>query len=231
MKKLFEDEHYMIMLSGLFGLLAAILVGAGEFLLHFDPLARFSSDSYDFMLATSNPQQTLGHFLGVFASPLYLVGCWHLYLMLKPANKTLAFLGFLIGAYGFILGGDWISSRASIGALMHSTNMIDNMEELTQLYQLRYESLLTIIRITTLLMSVIFIYLTLTGKSRYQRWQAILNPILLLLSSFIIYLISPAIGKYMMPIALNIGFALFFSMSLIQAHNSNKQQCHFRSKQ
>ena len=223
MKKLLEDEHKMIMLSGLLGLLAAILVGAGEFLLHFDPLARFSSDSYEFMLATSDQQQTLGHFLGVFASPLYIVGCWHIYLMLNPANKGLAFFGFLIGAYGFILGGDWISSRASMGALMHSANIIGNFEELTQLYQLRYESLLTVIRITTLLLSVIFIYLTLTGRSRYQRWQAILNPIALLLSSFIIYLISPDIGKYMMPIALNIGFALFFSMSLIQAHKSKKQ--------
>jgi hypothetical protein len=223
MKKLFEDEQFMIMLSGALGLLAAILVGTGEFLLHFDPLARFSSDSYEFMLATSDPQQTVGHFFGVFASPLYIIGCWHLYLMLKPANKTVAFLGFLIGAYGFILGGDWISSRASIGALMHSANEIGNLQELTQLYQLRYESLLTVIRITTLLISVIFIYLTLTGRTRYQKWQAILNPITLLLSSFLIYLISPDIGKYMMPIALNIGFALFFSMSLIQAHTSKKQ--------
>jgi hypothetical protein len=43
----------------------------------------------------------------------------------------------------------------------------------------------------------------------------------LLLSSFVIYLINPSIGKYLMPIALNIGFGLFFIMSLLQAKKLN----------
>lgn len=103
-------------MTGLIGLLAAVLVGVGEFLLHFDPQARFADGDYAFMLAASDSRQTLGHFLGTLAAPLYVVGCWHIYLMLKPANQKLAFIGFLLGAYGFIIGGDWISSRASIGA-------------------------------------------------------------------------------------------------------------------
>ena len=207
----------MVKLTGLLGLLAAILVGAGEFLLHFDPLARYSEMHYDFMLATSDQQQTLGHFLGAFGAPLYIVGSWHIYLMLRPANQKLAFFGFLLGAYGFMIGADWISSRASIGALIHAQTLGVNVNQLIALYQLRYENLLTVVRITTLATSVIFIYLALTGRSHYQRWQALLSPIVLLLLSFVTYLFIPAVGKYMMPIALNIGFGLFFIMSLIQA--------------
>ena len=58
------------MVSGLAGLAAAILVGIGEFLLHFDPQAGFSEVHYDFMLAASDERQTLGHFFGVLGAPL-----------------------------------------------------------------------------------------------------------------------------------------------------------------
>jgi hypothetical protein len=193
------------------------LVGIGEFLLHFDSLARFSADGYGFMLEASDGRQTVGHFFGVLGAPLYVVGCWHIYLMLKPANQPLAFIGFLISAYGFMIGADWISSRASIGALVHFQESGGSIDDLVQLYELRYESLLTVIRITTVVLSLIFIYLVLTGRSHYQKWQALFNPIVLLVMNFVIYAISPAIGKYLMPIALNVAFGIFFTMSVIQA--------------
>lgn len=221
MTKHFEKNS--IVLTGLVGLAGALLVGVGEFLLHFDPLARFSDGGFSFMLAASEQRQTLGHFIGVLGAPLYVVGCWHIYLMLKPANQKLAFFGFLASAYGFMIGADWISSRASIGALMHLEATGIPLDGLVSLYELRYESLLTVIRITTLLLSVIFILLALSGRSHYKKWQALLSPIVLLLTSFVIYLVSPSIGKYLMPIALNVGFGLFFVMSLLQAQNIHKR--------
>lgn len=206
-----------IIITGIIGLIAAILTGVGEFLLHYDPLARFSETSYDFMLATSDEQQTMGHFFGVFGAPLYVIGCWHIYLMLKPANQKIAFLAFIIGAYGFMIGADWISSRASIGALIHLQQTGTDVNSLISLYQLRYETLLSVIRITTLSLSLIFIGLVLTGRSHYQKWHAVFNPIVLLLGSFLVYVVVPDIGKYIMPIALNVGFGIFFIISLIQA--------------
>ena len=215
-------EQQIILLTGIVGLVAAVLVGAGEFLLHFDPLARYSETSYDFMLAASDQRQTLGHFLGALGAPLYVVGCWHIYLMLKPANQKLALVGFLASAYGFMIGADWMSSRASIGALIHFEASGGSVDGLVELYQLRYESLLTVIRITTLALSLIFLYLVLTGRSRYEKWQAVFCPILLLVMNFVIYAISPSIGKYLMPIALNVAFGIFFLMSVVQAQKINK---------
>ena len=212
-----NTQYQTRVLTGIVGLIATVLVGTGEFLLHFDPLARFSADDYAFMLAASDERQTIGHFFGVLGAPLYIVGCWHIYLRLKPANQKLAFVGFLISAYGFMIGADWISSRASIGALVHFQESGGDIEGLLALYQLRYESLLSVIRITTVVLSVIFIYLTLTGRSHYQRWHALFNPIVLLIMNFVVYAVSPSIGKYMMPIALNIAFGIFFTLSVIQA--------------
>ena len=212
------SNKQQLIISGITGLSGAILVGIGEFLLHYDPLARFSESSYDFMLAVSDQQQTLGHFFGVFGAPLYLVGCWHIYLMLKPANQKLAFMAFLIGAYGFVIGSDWISSRASIGALVHLQQSGTSVETLIQLYQERYETLLTVIRITTLTLSLIFIGLVLTGRSHYQKWHAIFNPVFLLVASFMLFVVLPELGKYVMPIALNVAFGIFFLLSTLQAN-------------
>ncbi len=214
-----NNDRLFLVVTGIIGLIAAILVGAGEFLLHFDPLARFSETSYEFMLAASDERQTIGHFLGVLGGPLYVVGCWHIYLMLKPANQVLAFVAFVLGAYGFMIGADWISSRASIGAIVHLQQNGVAVESLIQLYQERYESLLMVIRITTFVLSLIFIGLTLTGRSHYQKWHAIFNPILLLVGSFIVYMVSPDIGKYLMPIALNVAFGIFFLLSILQTRN------------
>jgi hypothetical protein len=35
--------------------------------------------------------------------------------------------------------------------------------------------------------------------------------------NFVVYAISPEIGKYLMPIALNVAFGIFFLMSSVQA--------------
>ncbi len=45
--------------------------------------------------------------------------------------------------------------------------------------------------------------------------MAATSPIVLLILNFGIYLIAPSVGKFVMPIALNVGFSAFFLLSLI----------------
>lgn len=207
----------VVLWSGMVGLLASVLTGAGEFLLHFDALARFEPQ-YAFFTGISHQQSTLGHFIGVLGAPMYLVGCWHIQLMLRPANPRWSMIAFIVAAYGFVVGAVWIGSRASISALI---NMPDSAEmiHLVELYNLRYETLLQIIRITVLVLSAIYVWLTLSGRSHYPKWMAALNPIVLIVGSFLIYAIAPVIGIYLMPIALNVAFFVFFSASILIANN------------
>jgi len=203
-------------ITGFLGLLASILVGIGEYLLHYDSLARFSAGGFEFMQGIGENRTNIGHFFGVFGATLYPVGCYHIYLMLRPANERAALAAFLISTFGFIVGAVWIGSRASVSALMQ----IPETPELTQLvrlYDLRYETLLNVTRITILILSVVFVWLVLTGRSYYQRWAAIFSPIVLIVFSFVVYLLHPPIGKHLMPIALNVAFFIFFTLSLIQA--------------
>ena len=210
-------------ITGVVGLLAAILVGVGEYLLHYDPLARFADGGFIYMQGIGDHRSTVGHFLGVFGATLYIVGSYHIFLMLRPANERAALIAFFVTVFGFIVGTVWIGSRASISALMQLPQTPEVMH-LVALYDLRYETtLLNVIRLTTLVLSIIFIWLTLTGRSNYPRWMAIFSPIILIAMSFIIYVIAPQLGKHLMPIALNIAFFIFFTLSLLQVRTVSNQ--------
>ncbi len=200
-------------ITGIFGLLAALITGTGEFLLHYDPQARFT-DGLAFFEGISDGRTNWGHFLGAMGAPLYAVGGFHIFLMLRTANYRWAFILFIVMAYGCAFGGVWMGSRASISAIVNAPQYAE-LGHLVELYDLRYESLLNITRIAVLLVSAIYIWLTASGRSAYPRWMAFFNPIILLLFSFAVWLFLPEIGKYMMPIALNLGFGVFFILSLI----------------
>ncbi len=197
--------------TGVVGLVGALLTGAGEFILHYDALSRFSENQ--FFLGIGAERTNWGHFIAVLGAPLYLVGCWHIQMMLRPANPRWSMTAFFVMAYGFFVGIVWIGSRASISALINLPASPE-IESLIALYDLRYESLLQVIRLAVLILSVIFIWLTLTGRSHYPKWMAALNPILLIVASFLVYVVAPALGKYLMPIALNVAFTVFFIASI-----------------
>lgn len=57
---------------------------------------------------------------------------------------------FLIGTFGFIVGVVWISSLASISALVQLPESSEVLELIAR-YEIRYESLLQVTRITTLI--------------------------------------------------------------------------------
>lgn len=210
-----------IVFTALAGLLAATFVGMGEYLLHYDAQARFTEGGYKFMQGISDSRSTIGHFLGVFGATLYPVGCYHIFQMLRPANHRWAFATFLIGTFGFIVGVVWIGSRASISALIQLPASPE-ITGLIELYDLRYETLLQVIRLTTLVVSIIIIWLSLTGRSHYPKWMALFNPILLIIANFTLFAIAPSIGKHSMPIALNVAFFIFFALSLGFAGKAQK---------
>lgn len=214
----------IFMFTGIMGLLASIVVGAGEYLLHYDPLARFADGGFDFMKGISAERTSLGHFLGICGALLYPIGCYHLYLMLRPASNKWAFSAFVVSSMGFMVGVVWIGSRASISALIQLPESAE-IDALVALYDFRYETLLQVVRLTTLFLSIIFIVLILKGKTYYPKWMALFNPILLTVVSFLVYLIAPQLGKHVLPIALNVAFFIVFSLSLLVVLKNKPRVC------
>ena len=212
-------------LTGILGLIGAFFCGTGEFLLHFNPGLltpdpQVKTSAYEFMAKFSEQRLTAGHFFAVIAVPLYFVGVWHIGEMLRPAGQKLSTVFKFIGWYGFLYGAMWMSSRAMIGSIAHHPDLIADTN-LVGLYELRLESLLQVIRITTLIISGIYIKMVLTGKTRYPKWMAATSPIVLLIISIALFFVAPRIGIYTMPIALNVGFSIFFVLSLIFGNTSD----------
>jgi len=206
-----------LLASGAVGLLAAVVTGSGEFLMHHGAaISTPSGDGLDYLRGVTERQATLGHFLGVFGAALYPIGCWHLYLMLRPAGELASRAVLLLGTTGFLVGAVWLGSRASLSTLVQLATSPDSAA-LLELHLSRYEPLLQFIRVTTLALSAIMVGLILTGHSRYPRWMALFNPILLIVAVFALSAIVPSVGGLLAPIALNVAFAVTFGLSLLAA--------------
>ncbi|MDC0886213.1 hypothetical protein OAS19_00265 [Altererythrobacter sp.] len=205
-----------LLVTGLMGLVAAILVGAGEFLLHFDRQNRYMQGP-QYMANISPARVNVGHFLSSLSVPLYIGGVLHLFLMTQGASLFWAAVMAAVLVYTYIVAAIWIGSRATLHTIV-SGGGADEAEMLV-LYERRYESLLNFARIGVLVISVILAWLIIEGPTPYPWWMAVANPAVLIAASFAIWWAVPAVGKFLMPIALNVAFAIFYGLSTLFAYS------------
>jgi len=207
----------LLVAAGLLGVLGALLVGVAEFSLHYTPSHEYHED-YRFFLGTPAWRLTLGHFLAIFSVPLYFIGYWHVCERLRPAAAWMRRLFFGAGVYAFSIGGVWIGSRVYLALLIQAEQRSSGAAqvELSRLLaeaSFYNEQSVLALRVAILLISGLFVYLVATGKTSYPRWVALFNPIALVLASFALYFTVPALGGYVMPIAMNVAHLFFFGIS------------------
>lgn len=210
-------ENKNILLFGFLGLAGSILVGIGEFLMHYNAVSYTSDIPYGFMLHIQTSKMTIGHFLMVAFVPFYFFGYWHIYQALKPGGKKLALAVLVLGIYAFTVGGIWIGSRAHLGVLIHSqaaSSTPDLFNALVHSYTLHMESLVQALRVFVFLLSLFFVIAILRGNTLYPKWMAFFNPILLLAIVFGLFFIIPTIGNYLVPTAMNVAHFVLFSVSI-----------------
>jgi hypothetical protein len=217
-------ERQLIFITGIIGLIASITVGLGEFLLHYSKQLIGNAENYNFFTFVPKKNLIYGHLLAVIGTPLYFVGYYHIYKMLKGKENKWAFIVFTLGIIAFTVGGFWITSRAFLGTIVHLKEQINSNTYMQILdnYTLLSESLVQMLRVVILLLSIFFILSILKSKTYYNKWMAITNPILLLILVFSVYFIAPSIGKYIAPIAMNVVHFILFSLSLYQFNKNYK---------
>ncbi|MEP0263026.1 DUF6796 family protein [Dokdonia sp.] len=210
---------------GHLGLVASLLVGLGEYFLHYSPEILGNSDNYKFFKFVPLDNLTIGHFLAVIGLPLYFAGYIHIYRMLKSGNESLARTVLAIGFIAFAVGGIWIGSRATIGNIVHLKDKIDTSTYQTLLdhYTSHMEILVQALRVVIAVLSVFFAITILKGGTYYKKWMAIFNPISILILLVIIGKIVPSIGKHMLPILMNVTHFILFMLSLYQLNTYQKR--------
>lgn len=215
-----------IFLTGFAGLLATLLVGAGEFLVHFSDGRLVPDEAFSYFRFVSDENLRIGHWLIITGIPFYFIGYVHIYLALKKGSKKLALAVLFLGVWAFAIGGIWVGTRGFLGSIIHLFQDGSNPEIYRQIignYEFFLENLVNILRVLVLLISACFVFTILKYKTFYPKWMAIFNPILLLLIIFALYFIVPVIGKYLVPTAMNSAHFVLFVASLIaiKAHSKS----------
>ena len=209
---------------GYLGLLASIIVGVGEYLLHYNNHVLEFSKNYEFLKLVTKENLTTGHFLAIIGLPLYFAGYFHIYRMLKTGNKFLAVSVLLLGLISFAVGGIWIGSRAFLGTIVHMQGDLSviNYQIILDNYTLHLEALVKILRVVIALLSVFFVAAILKGETQYKKWMAFFNPITILLL-LVLSLQIPSIGKHIGPILMNVTHFILFTISLYQLNIYSKK--------
>lgn len=207
---------------GFLGLMATVLVGLGEYNLHFSQEVINQADNYQFLKFVPKKNLFLGHFLAIIGLPFYFAGYFHIYRMLKSGNRIYATAVLFLGIVAFAVGGVWIGSRAFLGTIVHLQQDINTntYQSILDSYTNLLEILVKALRIVMALLSVCFVVAVLKGNTYYKKWMAFFNPItilIILLSTLLI----PSLGKYIVPILMNVTHFIFFSVSLYQLYLYN----------
>ncbi|MEM8487207.1 MAG: DUF6796 family protein [Bacteroidota bacterium] len=218
-----------LLLAGWAGLLGALLVGIGEFTLQFSPAGGYESPDYSYFARISTGRLTAGHFFSVLAAPLYLLGYWHLgQMFIRGGSKLAGWFITLFGGYAFVVGTAWLGGRIYLALTAHaladaSVEVSAVLTPLLEQFAVHNEPLVNALRLAMLIVSVLWIWRILQQKTLYPRWMAIFSPILLLGLIFATYFfLSPALGAYLLPAAMNVVHVVIFALSIYCLQSSAK---------
>lgn len=200
-------------LCGWLGLLGATLVGLGEFLLQYTPNGGYET-GYAFFADVPKARLTFGHYISVLAAPLYLMGYWHLAYHIDRDAGRIRKVFFCLGAYGFVIGSVWIGQRVFLALTAHDIASGQNLENLQAAFAAHNEPLINVLRLTVLMLSILWVFQILKSRADYPKWMAIFSPLALLVLVVLLYTFVPAIGKYLLPIAMNAAHFIIFALSL-----------------
>jgi len=138
--------------------------------------------------------------------------------MLSPAGRWIAASVFGLGIYAFAIGNVLLGERINLALTLLAReatpqSMQQQLSDLLNDISAHNEPLINIVRVLILLILLLMAWGIITGKSCYSRWVVFFSPILILVMTFASYAIIPIPGGLLLPAAMNIAHAIFFSVS------------------
>lgn len=218
-----------LLITGLLGMLAALVTGLGEFSLLYAPeLNHGPANNYANFLHPTEASLHRGYYLSAIGAPFYIIGYWHIAGMLKLHRTKLGWAIMSLAVFGFMSGMVWLMSNAYQGILVQSiaANTGDAAAALSTV-QTKVDELslplLQVIRFQVMIMSLLLAICIVKFDTYYSKWVAVFTPFVLILLTFSTLLFMPAIGKYFVPEALNVAHFIFFSISTLFAYKAYKK--------
>ncbi len=207
-------KRFNIRLLLVLGIIGSVLVGVGEWMLHYLP----DGPGGEIAMLDDVPldRASQGHFLAIYAAPLYFAGYYGVMRIFSSQSYWFSRLMMVIGIYAFAVGGIWIGSRYFGAVAFQSVDQPDALGLLRAAFSSHYQSIVWVLRICIALISLLYIYLIYTNKIGLPRWLMIFNPVLILAFVLSTLLWLSPVGYHLAPAAMNVTHFIFFGMLLLQ---------------
>lgn len=215
-----------ILVTGLLAMLGSILYATGDVLLlaakarladypNLQPHAKLLSGS-EKMVALPWWRLMWGGLLGVFATPLLLLGLWPLYYGLETAGLWAVWPVVVLFGMGFAMSPFVHGTFTFLGEYVKSLNAVAGeaqtiiaqmLTRLRQILMISYGAVL----ISILLASIWFSAAVLMGGTRFPVWMAAINPLTALLAWLAVRRLLPKLSDGLEGAGFNIAFLAFFA--------------------
>jgi len=228
-----KKTYKTLLITGIAGFLAALFVGIGEFTLQYSPLGGYEVEGYGYFANVTKDKLTMGHFFSTLAAPLYILGYWHLgQMFIRGGSKIQGWIITLLGGYAFMVGNAWLGGRIYLALTAHEiadttdSNIIIQLQGLLSDFGAHNEPLVNALRLAMVVVSVLWIWRIVIGKTLYPRWVALFSPALILGLIFTTYFAGLSIGVWLLPAAMNVVHLIIFSISLYSLQRAYKKRTH-----
>lgn len=226
-----DDRTALLRWTGLAGILAAAAWTLGDALLlgnrataaEFPHLAVYAGNRLvqrsALFLASSTERLAAGALVGVFTTPLYLAGIWHLYEASKSAGARWSAPPFWLLVTGYSIAP---FVHGSFFYLAEILKVIPAVDAAAQAALIELATRLTrwlFVAYAVLALPVVagFAWLTAAiarGSTLYPRWLALANPIVCMIGGSLADRVLPEpLSTWLAGAGLNLGMLAFFSLS------------------
>ncbi len=230
-----ENLLLPLRISGLLAFLGAFLYAIGDVLLlaskanldeypKLKPFVKLLSDA-EKMIVLSPNRMIWGALLGVFGTPLYVAGYWHIYQGLGGANASAALA--VVGLFGTasILGAFAHGTFYYLGEYVHALNNVGEESQAVIVKMIeRHKKVLIIayapVMIFIVIASIWFSILVTSGQTAFPIWMTWVNPFTLTIAWLVVKRILPQFLRDATEGAgFNIAFMVFFACTMLTLWN------------
>ena len=231
-------EHLLtpIRITGLLALFGVFLYAIGDVLLlaskvklddypKLKPFAKLLSDAEKMIVLPPN-RMIWGALLGVFATPLVLLGLWQVYQGLGGADASLVLTTIGLFATASIIGAFVHGTFYYMGEYIHALNKVDDGSQPVIAEMIaRHRKVLIVtyapVLIFILIASVLFSVLVAAGNTAFPVWMAAINPVTMTIAWLVIKRILPQIIRdWTEGAGFNIAYLAFFACTTITLWNA-----------
>ena len=226
-----EQIFFSLRITGLLALLGALLYAIGDVLLlaskvsleHYPrlkPFAKLLSDA-EKMVVLPPDRLMWGALLGVFATPLVIVGYWQVYQGLMGANPSLALTTVSLFAVASVIGAFVHGTFYYMGEYVQALNKVEDGSQAVIAEMIgRHRKVLIITYAPVMLLivvaSILFSILVASDQTAFPVGMAALNPVIIIIAWLLVKRVLPQfVRDWTEGAGFNIAFLIFFACTTI----------------